>query len=96
MHFSGRRQRPLDLVKESVVVACSVVSIKLVALERMSSTWAKAPRKRPFTLRPRCLCLNLHSRGSITRLKRVSDRTDPWRMPQLMLKGFDSVLPSLT
>ena len=95
-HFSGQRQKPLDLVKESIVATCSVVSIKLVALERMSSAWAKAPRKRSFTLRARCLCLNLHSRGSITRLKRVGNRTDLWRMPRLMLKGFDNVLPSLT
>ena len=46
-HFSGQRQRPLDLVKESIVVTCSVLSIKLV--EGMSSAWTKAPRKRPFS-----------------------------------------------
>ena len=35
----------------------------------MSSAWAKASRKRPFTLKPRPLCLKVDSKGSTTRLK---------------------------
>ena len=76
-HFSGQRQRPLDFVKESTMAACSVTSSKFVALVRMSSAWAKAPRKRPFTLRPKPLLFKVVSSGSITRLKRVGERTDP-------------------
>ena len=55
-HFSGQRQRPLDFVKESTMAACSATSSKFVALVRMLSAWAKAPRKRPLRLG-----LNLYS-----------------------------------
>ena len=54
----------------------------------MSSACANAPRKRPLILRPRDFSLS-RTNSELTRLKRVGERTEPWRIPLSMLKGTE-------
>ena len=44
----------------------------------MSSVWNKAPRNRPFILRPHDFDCSSKRIGSITRRKRTRDSIEPW------------------
>ena len=58
----------------------------LLLTRRMSSAWAAALMESPIERPPPPRCSSCRSESMTTRNK-VGDRTDPWRMPLLILNG---------
>ena len=90
-HLSVLRIRLLAEAKESTAVICCLQSARLVERVRMSSAWDKAPRNRPFILRPHDFDCSSKRIESITRRKSTGDSTDPWRTPRWMANGEEDI-----
>lgn len=95
-HLSGQRERPLFSVYDCTRFNWDSVSVEFVDAVRMSSACANAPRYSPLIFNPISLAFRSCSKGSITRLNREGERTEPWRIPLSTVKGAERWSPSRT
>ena len=91
-HFSQFRVRPFSVVYSSTIFVVWQRSSIEFEIVQMSSAWAIVPSLSPAMLTPRLVVDIFSSRGSMTREKRMGDKTEPCLTPLSSRNGSDREL----